>query len=99
MRFPGNRVLRPYTYLWVLVLSLSGLSCLRDGYAALFMVTLPHFWVPARSWRESARFSALGTLAGNHRRDRRPRGGPRPDRAGSARGGEADRQAGPPRRR
>lgn len=62
MRFPGNRVLRPYTYLWVLVLSLSGLSYLRDGYAALFMVTLPHFWALARSWRESAGFSALGTL-------------------------------------
>ncbi|GGT19140.1 sensor histidine kinase [Nonomuraea spiralis] len=68
MRYPGNRVLRPYTYLWVLVLSLSGLSYLRDGYAALFMVTLPHFWVLARSWRESVGFSALGavgTLAGS----------------------------------
>jgi signal transduction histidine kinase len=67
MKYPGNRVL-PYTYLWVLVLSLSGLSYLRDGYAALFMVTLPHFWVLARSWRASIGFSALGavgTLAGS----------------------------------
>src|SRR3569833_236726 len=43
MAFPGHRVLRPHAYLWVLVLSRSGLAYLRTGYAALFMVTLPHF--------------------------------------------------------
>jgi signal transduction histidine kinase len=59
-RFPGNRVLRPYTYLLVLVGSLSGLAYLRDGYAALFIVTLPHFWVLASSSRASIGFSALG---------------------------------------
>src|SRR6185312_4349248 len=47
----------PHGYLGVLVLSLSGLAYLRDGYAALFIVTLPHFWVLARSWRASVTFS------------------------------------------
>lgn len=57
-----------HAYLWVLVFSLSGLSYLRDGYAALFIVTLPHFWVLARSRWVSIAFSALGaagTLVGS----------------------------------
>jgi signal transduction histidine kinase len=62
MKYPGNRVRRQRTYLWVLVLSLSGLAYLRSGYAALFMVTLPHFWVFAGSWRASIGFSALGAV-------------------------------------
>lgn len=60
--------LHPYGYLTVLVLCLSGLSYLRDGYAALFIVTLPHFWVLTRSWRASIGFSAagaVGTLIGS----------------------------------
>jgi signal transduction histidine kinase len=68
VRYPGNRVLRPHAYLGVLVLALSGLSYLHSGYAAMFMVTLPHFWVFAASRRTSIGFSALGgagTLAGS----------------------------------
>ncbi|MER6008773.1 sensor histidine kinase [Nonomuraea angiospora] len=64
VRFP--RVLRPHAYLGVLVVALSGLAYLRPGYAALFMVTLPHFWIFAGSWRASVVFSgagAVGTLA------------------------------------
>jgi signal transduction histidine kinase len=66
--FPGHRLLPPQAYLWVLVLSLSGLAYLRDGYAALYIITLPHFWALAKSWRASIGFSALGaagTLAGS----------------------------------
>ncbi|GAA3290133.1 MULTISPECIES: sensor histidine kinase [Dactylosporangium] len=58
----------PHLYLGVLALSLSGLAYLRDGYAALFIVTLPHFWALARSWHASVAFSGLGaagTLVGS----------------------------------
>jgi signal transduction histidine kinase len=68
MALPGSRLLGPHAYLWVLVLCLSGLAYFRDGYAALFMVTLPHFWALAKSWRASIGFSGLGaagTLAGS----------------------------------
>ncbi|MFH8812690.1 sensor histidine kinase [Streptomyces hygroscopicus] len=62
-RFPDNPVLRPHTYLWVLVLGLGGLSYLRGGYAALFIVTLPHYWLFARTPRTSIVFTGLATVS------------------------------------
>ncbi|MER6343031.1 sensor histidine kinase [Streptomyces sp. NPDC001595] len=67
VRFPGNPVVRPHGYLTVLVLALSGLAYLRTSYAALFMVTLPHYWMFGRTPRASMVFLALataGTLGG-----------------------------------
>ncbi|MET9293597.1 sensor histidine kinase [Streptomyces sp. NPDC003077] len=60
-RRPHNRVVRPHTYLWVLVLGLGGMAYLRSGYAALFIVTLPHFWLFARTVRASTVFIGLVT--------------------------------------
>ncbi|MEV5897779.1 sensor histidine kinase [Nonomuraea fuscirosea] len=54
-----------HAYLGVLVVALVGLAYLRSGYAALFMVTLPHFWIFARSWWAAVGFSGAsgaGTL-------------------------------------
>ncbi|MFF4284099.1 sensor histidine kinase [Streptomyces sp. NPDC001633] len=62
-RFPGNPVLRPYTYLWVLVLGLGGSAYVWSGYAALFIVTLPHFWLFGRTVRASLRFTGLATVS------------------------------------
>ncbi|MFD8813805.1 sensor histidine kinase [Streptomyces sp. NPDC059627] len=66
-RFPGNPVVRPQVYLSVLVLALGGLAYLGSSYAALFMVTLPHYWMFGRTPRTSMGFlgAATGvTLAG-----------------------------------
>ncbi|MEV5381627.1 sensor histidine kinase [Streptomyces sp. NPDC052721] len=60
-RFPGNPVVRPNVYLSVLVLALGGLACLGSSYAALFMVTLPHYWMFGRTPRVSMVFLALAT--------------------------------------
>ncbi|MGP4002663.1 sensor histidine kinase [Streptomyces sp. 8N706] len=62
-RFPDNPVLGPHTYLGVLVLGLGGLAYLRSGYAALFVVTLPHFWLFGRTLRASMVFIGLATVA------------------------------------
>lgn len=62
-RFPGNRVVRPQVYLSVLVLSLAGLAYLGSSYAALFMVTLPHYWMFGRTPRASMGFLGLATGA------------------------------------
>ncbi|MFE7614649.1 sensor histidine kinase [Streptomyces sp. NPDC057496] len=62
-RLPDNPVVRPHTYLSVLVLALGGLAYLRGGYAALFMVTLPHYWMFGRSPRASMGFLGLATAA------------------------------------
>lgn len=67
-RFPDNPVVRPHVYLWVLVLALGGLAYLRSSYAALFMVTLPHYWMFGRTPRASMGFLGLataGTLLGS----------------------------------
>ncbi|MBT3164690.1 sensor histidine kinase [Streptomyces sp. Vc74B-19] len=67
-RFPGHRVVRPHVYLSVLVVALGGLAYLRGNYAALFMVTLPHYWMFGRTPRASMAFLGLataGTLAGS----------------------------------
>ncbi|MGW3337411.1 sensor histidine kinase [Streptomyces sp. NPDC001009] len=66
-RFPRNRVVRPHVYLSVLAVALGGLAYLRGNYAALFMVTLPHYWMFGRTPKVSMGFLGLatvGTLAG-----------------------------------
>ncbi|MFI5966750.1 sensor histidine kinase [Streptomyces asoensis] len=62
-RFPRNRVVRPHGYLTVLVLALGGLAYLRTSYAALFMVTLPHYWMFGRTPRISMSFLGLATAS------------------------------------
>ncbi|MEU1188920.1 sensor histidine kinase [Streptomyces sp. NPDC005859] len=62
-RFPDNRVVRPHGYLMVLVLALGGLAFLRTSYAALFMVTLPHYWMFGRTPRISMGFLGLATAS------------------------------------
>ncbi|MEU9989735.1 sensor histidine kinase [Streptomyces sp. NPDC048045] len=66
-RRPANPVVRPHGYLAVLVCALAGLAYLRTSYAALFMVTLPHYWMFGRTPRISLAFLGLatgGTLLG-----------------------------------
>ncbi|MEV7345327.1 sensor histidine kinase [Streptomyces sp. NPDC093544] len=60
-RFPDNPVVRPHVYLSVLALALGGLAYLRSSYAALFIVTLPHYWMFGRSPRASMGFLGLAT--------------------------------------
>ncbi|MET9813454.1 sensor histidine kinase [Streptomyces sp. NPDC006386] len=62
-RFPANPVVRPHGYLSVLVVVLGGLAYLRGNYAALFMVTLPHYWMFGRTPRASMVFLGLATVA------------------------------------
>ncbi|WP_171072654.1 sensor histidine kinase [Streptomyces sp. DASNCL29] len=62
-RFPGNPVVRPRGYLSALVLALGGLAYLGSSYAALFMVTLPHYWMFGRTPRVSMGFLGLATGA------------------------------------
>ncbi|MFD8199529.1 sensor histidine kinase [Streptomyces sp. NPDC059701] len=67
-RFPDHPVVRPHVYLSVLVVALGGLAYLRGNYAALFMVTLPHYWMFGRTPRASMAFLGLataGTLIGS----------------------------------
>ncbi|NEE07096.1 sensor histidine kinase, partial [Streptomyces sp. SID7499] len=66
--FPGNPVLRPRPYLYVLVVGLGAMSYLLDGSAALFVVTLPHFWIYTTGARAAIAVSGLaaaGVVAGN----------------------------------
>ncbi|MET9589901.1 sensor histidine kinase [Streptomyces sp. NPDC006516] len=66
--FPGNPVLRPRPYLYVLVAGLGAMSYLLDGSAALFVVTLPHFWIYTPSARAAIALSGLAAgavVAGN----------------------------------
>ncbi|WP_097871277.1 sensor histidine kinase [Streptomyces sp. rh34] len=66
--FPGNPALRPRPYLYVLVVGLGAMSYLLDGSAALFVVTLPHFWIYTTSARAAIALSgiaAAGVVAGN----------------------------------
>ncbi len=62
-RFPANPVVRPHVYLSVLVIALGGLAYLRGNYAALFMVTLPHYWMFGRTPKASMVFLGLATAA------------------------------------
>ncbi|MFE4335472.1 sensor histidine kinase [Streptomyces sp. NPDC056831] len=60
---PGNPVLRPHTFLGVLTLGLGAMSCVRGDGAALFIVSLPHFWRFARTPRHSIAFSGVAAAA------------------------------------
>ncbi|MFG2349505.1 sensor histidine kinase [Streptomyces phaeochromogenes] len=60
-RFPDNPVLRPHTYLLVLVTVLGVFAYLRSSFGSLFMVTLPHFWMFSRTPRASLLFLGLAT--------------------------------------
>ncbi|WP_329467921.1 sensor histidine kinase [Streptomyces sp. NBC_01431] len=65
--FPRNPVLRPHAFLGVLALALGALSLLRGDGAALYIVSLPQFWLFARSPRHSIAYSgaaAAATVAG-----------------------------------
>ncbi|MEV6591582.1 sensor histidine kinase [Streptomyces acidicola] len=62
-RLPDNPVVRPHVYLCVLVLALGGLAYLGSSYAALFMVTLPHYWMFGRTPRASMGFLGLATAS------------------------------------
>lgn len=61
-RIPGDRTLPSHAYLLVLALGLGGLSYLRGGYVALFIVTLPHFWIYGRTPRLTMAFSGLAAV-------------------------------------
>ncbi|MEU6105024.1 sensor histidine kinase [Streptomyces flaveolus] len=61
-RFPDNPVVRPQVYLSVLVGALGGLAYLGGSYAALFMVTLPHYWMFGRTPKASMAFLGLATV-------------------------------------
>jgi signal transduction histidine kinase len=61
--FPGNRVLRPHAYLGLLVLGLGTMGWLMGSGAALFIVTLPHFWIYAAGPAASITLSGLAAAA------------------------------------
>ncbi|MFE4518703.1 sensor histidine kinase [Kitasatospora sp. NPDC056783] len=60
---PRDPVLRPHAFLGVLALGLGALSCTRGDGAALFIVSLPHFWLFARSPRHAIVFSGIAAAA------------------------------------
>lgn len=60
---PGNRVLRPEVYLFVLALFLGALSYLLGGSAAFYIVSLPQFWAFSRSPRAAIVLSGVGAVA------------------------------------
>jgi signal transduction histidine kinase len=66
--FPANRVLRPDTFVWVLVVALGAMSYIREGGATAYVATLPHFWFLVRDPRSSIWYSgvaaAVTALAG-----------------------------------
>ncbi|MFI0452502.1 sensor histidine kinase [Actinomadura sp. 6N118] len=58
VRFPGRRV----QFLYVLIVGLGALSYLRGGSAALFIVSIPHFWIFAGGSRRSIMLSGAAAL-------------------------------------
>ncbi|MGW1224277.1 sensor histidine kinase [Streptomyces sp. NPDC002530] len=60
---PGNRVLRPYGYLGVLVVVLGGLAYLGDGYGVFYTVMLAQFLVFSDSPRGVVVLTGLGAVA------------------------------------
>ncbi|MFJ2826994.1 sensor histidine kinase [Streptomyces sp. NPDC087263] len=54
---PDNPVLRPRTYLAVLVLVLGATAYLLDGGAAFYVVSLPQFWLFTRAPRDAITLS------------------------------------------
>jgi signal transduction histidine kinase len=65
--YPGNPLLRPPAYLGVAALGQGGMSYLLGGGAAMFIATLPQFWIFARSPRHAVASSGAAaalTVAG-----------------------------------
>lgn len=60
---PAGRVLRPYTYLSALVLCLGALAALPGGGAALYIVSLPQFWIFTRTVRQAIGYSGAAAAA------------------------------------
>ncbi|WP_405796256.1 sensor histidine kinase [Streptomyces sp. NBC_01506] len=63
MTVPRNPILRPEVYLVVLALFLGALSYLLEGAAAFYVVSLPQFWVFARSPRAAIILSGIAATA------------------------------------
>ncbi|MFH8369632.1 sensor histidine kinase [Streptomyces sp. NPDC018031] len=61
--FPGNPVVRPRTFLYVLVVGVGAMAALPGGGAALFLVSLPHFWVFGTGPRQAIVFSGAAAAA------------------------------------
>ncbi|MFE5810697.1 MULTISPECIES: sensor histidine kinase [unclassified Streptomyces] len=62
-RFPDNPVLRPQAYLALLALGLGAMGGLPGGGAALFIVSLPQFWLFATSTRAAIVLSGAAAAA------------------------------------
>ncbi|MFD0359423.1 histidine kinase, partial [Streptomyces sp. NPDC127110] len=60
---PGNPVLRPYGYLWLLVAVLGGLSYVGDGLGVFYTVTLAQFVVFADTLGAAVLSTGLGAVA------------------------------------
>ncbi|GLX16945.1 sensor histidine kinase [Streptomyces lavendulae] len=60
---PGNPVLRPYGYLWLLVAVLGGLSYVGDGLGVFYTVTLAQFVVFADTVGAAVLTAGLGAVA------------------------------------
>ncbi|MEU6439256.1 sensor histidine kinase [Streptomyces sp. NPDC047046] len=59
---PDNPVLRPRAYLGLLALVLGASSFLLDGGAALYVVSLPQFWLFTRTPRDAIALSGAGAV-------------------------------------
>ncbi|GAA4993343.1 sensor histidine kinase [Actinopolymorpha pittospori] len=55
--FPANPILRPRTFLGVLVVGLAVVAYLLEGGASLFIMSLPLFWIFATGPRQAIGFS------------------------------------------
>jgi signal transduction histidine kinase len=60
---PRNPVLRPRAYLCVLVIGLGAMAALPGGGAALFVVTIPQFWIFSGGPRDAITFSGAAAAA------------------------------------
>ncbi|MGI5206625.1 sensor histidine kinase [Spirillospora sp. CA-108201] len=61
--FPGNPVVRRYTFLGVLAAGIGAVSFLMGGAASLLIASLPHFWIFAGSPRRAVLLSGAGAAA------------------------------------
>jgi signal transduction histidine kinase len=61
--FPRGTVLRPQTFLWVLVVGLAAMSFSREGAATVFVATLPFFWFLVDEPRASIGYSGVAAAA------------------------------------
>ncbi|WP_433337395.1 sensor histidine kinase [Spirillospora sp. CA-294931] len=60
---PGNRVLREYVFPSVLVAGVGGMAALLEGGAALYVVSLPLFWIFAPGPRPAIAYGLAGAAA------------------------------------